>query len=224
MTYLRSRDARKEESGVPDVYQRVYDADRPELFYKGGASRARTTGQSIGIRFDSSASVPEPEVAIYINKFKEIIGYSICNDVTARSIEGENPLYLSQAKIYVGSTSLGPAITPSWLVPTPELMTISAKILRGGAEVWSAQTSLAALNRSLEDLVSYLFRCQLFPDGVILSTGTGIIPPLNISLEAGDEVEIRVAGVGTLRNSVAVIPADPDPTLENSLIYPQISQ
>jgi 2-dehydro-3-deoxy-D-arabinonate dehydratase len=103
-------------------------------------------------------------------------------------------------------------------------MTISAKILRGGAEVWSAQTSLAALNRSLEDLVSYLFRCQLFPDGVILSTGTGIIPPLNISLEAGDEVEIGVAGVGTLRNSVAVIPADPDPTLENSLIYPQISQ
>jgi len=209
VTYLRSRDARKEESGVPDVYQRVYEADRPELFYKGGALRTRSTNEHIGIRFDSSASVPEPEVAIYINKFQEIVGYTICNDVTARSIEGENPLYLSQAKIYVGSTALGPAITPSWLAPAPELMEISAKITRGSNEIWSAQTSLAALNRTLEDLVSYLFRCQLFPNGVILSTGTGIIPPLDISLEAGDLVEITVSGIGTLQNSVEVIPANP---------------
>ncbi len=209
VTYLRSRDARKEESGVPDVYQRVYEAARPELFYKGNASRTRTTDQSIGIRFDSSASVPEPEVAIFINRFQEIIGYSICNDVTARSIEGENPLYLSQAKIYVGSTSLGPAITPAWLVPTAEAMTISAKIIRGDHEIWSAQTSLAALNRTLEDLVSYLFRCQDFPYGAILSTGTGIIPPLEISLEEGDSVEITVEGIGTLRNSVATIPENP---------------
>jgi 2-dehydro-3-deoxy-D-arabinonate dehydratase len=158
VTYLRSRDARKEESGVPDVYQRVYEADRPELFFKSTAVRARGTGAAIGIRYDSAASVPEPEVALFINKHKEIIGYGICNDVTSRSIEGENPLYLSQAKIYVGSTSLGPDITPAWLAPSAAEMTIKAKILRGASTTWEAQTSLGQLNRTLEDLVDYLFR------------------------------------------------------------------
>ena len=208
VTYLRSRDARKEESGVPDVYQRVYEAERPELFFKSTASRTNTTNQSIGIRYDSPASVPEPEVAIFINKYQEIVGYSICNDVTARSIEGENPLYLSQAKIYLGSTSLGPDITPSWLVPPAALMTISAQIIRSGIQVWQAQTSLGALNRTLADLVSYLFRCQRFPFGAILSTGTGIVPPLDVSLQAGDTVEISVAGLGVLSNQVVVIPQE----------------
>ena len=209
VTYLRSRDARKEESGVPDVYQRVYEADRPELFFKSNAVRARGTGAPIGIRFDSAASVPEPEVAIYINKYQEIIGYAICNDMTARTIEGENPLYLSQAKIYSGSTSLGPNITPSWLAPAPSEMTISAKIERGSSIAWSAQTSLGSLNRTLEDLVTYLFRCQHFPHGAILSTGTGIVPPLDISLAAGDIVDIEVAGIGTLRNPVEITPEGP---------------
>jgi len=209
VTYLRSRDARKEESGVPDVYQRVYEADRPELFYKGNSKRTRGTKANIGIRYDSAASVPEPEVAIFINRHKEIIGYSICNDVTARSIEGENPLYLSQAKIYVGSTALGPEMTPSWLVPTPAEMTIDATILRAGNSIWQASTSLAALNRTLPDLVDYLFRCQNFPDGVILSTGTGIVPPMDIALAEGDVVEITVAGIGTLSNPVVVIPESP---------------
>ena len=206
VTYLRSRDARKEESGVPDVYQRVYEADRPELFFKSNAVRARGTNASVGIRYDSDASVPEPEVAIYINKYREIIGYAICNDMTARTIEGENPLYLSQAKIYIGSTAIGPDITPAWLAPTPAEMKIKAKILRGTAVAWEAETSLAALNRTLEDLITYLFRCQDFPHGVILSTGTGIVPPLDISLAAGDVVEIDVAGIGKLTNSVEVIP------------------
>ncbi len=210
VTYLRSRDARKEESDVPDVYQRVYEADRPELFYKGNAKRTRGTGTNIGIRYDSEASVPEPEIAIYVNKFKEIIGYSICNDVTARAIEGENPLYLSQAKIYVGSAALGPDITPAWLAPTPAEMGIKARIIRSGVDIWNAQTSLAALNRTLEDLVGYVFRCQYFPDGVILSTGTGIVPPLNISLLAEDIVEICVDGVGVLSNKVIVIPESPN--------------
>jgi 2-dehydro-3-deoxy-D-arabinonate dehydratase len=182
VTYLRSRDARKEESGVPDVYQRVYEADRPELFFKSTAVRARGTGAPIGIR------------------------YGICNDVTSRSIEGENPLYLSQAKIYVGSTSLGPDITPAWLAPSAAEMTIKAKILRGASTTWEAQTSLGQLNRTLEDLVDYLFRCQDFPHGVILSTGTGIVPPMDIALAAGDIVEIDVAGVGILSNVVEVIP------------------
>ncbi|CAB4339883.1 MAG: fumarylacetoacetate hydrolase [Actinobacteria bacterium] len=206
VTYLRSRDARKEESGVPDVYQRVYEADRPELFFKSTAVRARGTGSAIGIRYDSAASVPEPEVALFINRHKEIIGYGICNDVTSRSIEGENPLYLSQAKIYVGSTSLGPDITPAWLAPSAAEMTIKAKILRGASITWEAQTSLGQLNRTLEDLVDYLFRCQDFPHGVILSTGTGIVPPMDIALAAGDIVEIDVAGVGILSNVVEVIP------------------
>jgi 2-dehydro-3-deoxy-D-arabinonate dehydratase len=205
VTYLRSRDARKEESGVPDVYQRVYEADRPELFMKSTAVRARGAGANVGIRFDSAASVPEPEVAIYINKYQEIIGYSICNDMTARTIEGENPLYLSQAKIYTGSTALGPDITPSWLAPEPSAMSIKAKIQRGSEIAWQAETSLGALNRTLEDLVKYLFRCQEFPHGAILSTGTGIVPPLDISLKAGDIVEIDVAGIGVLSNKVEVI-------------------
>lgn len=206
VTYLRSRDARKEESGVPDVYQRVYEADRPEIFFKSNAVRARGTKALVGIRFDSAASVPEPEVAIYINKHREIIGYAICNDMTARTIEGENPLYLSQAKIYIGSTAIGPDITPAWLAPAAAEMTIKAKILRGAAVVWEAQTSLGSLNRTLEDLVAYLFRCQDFPHGVILSTGTGIVPPLDIALKAGDVVEIDVAGIGKLTNTVEVIP------------------
>lgn len=205
VTYLRSRDARKEESGVPDVYQKVYEADRPELFFKSNAVRARGTNAQVGIRFDSAASVPEPEVAIYINRHREIIGYAICNDMTARTIEGENPLYLSQAKIYIGSTAIGPDITPAWLVPSAAEMTIKAKIIRAGQIAWEAQTSLGALNRTLEDLITYLFRCQDFPHGVILSTGTGIVPPLDISLEANDVVEIDVAGIGKLTNTVEVI-------------------
>ena len=205
VTYLRSRDARKEESGVPDVYQRVYEADRPELFFKSNAVRARGANSPVGIRYDSDASVPEPEVAIYINRYREIIGYAICNDMTARTIEGENPLYLSQAKIYIGSTAIGPDITPAWLAPTPAEMKIKARILRGTAVAWEAETSLAALNRTLEDLITYLFRCQDFPHGVILSTGTGIVPPLDISLAAGDVVEIDVAGIGKLINPVEVI-------------------
>lgn len=209
VTYLRSRDARKEESGVPDVYQRVYEADRPELFYKGNSKRTRGTKANIGIRYDSDASVPEPEVAIFINCHKEIIGYSICNDVTARSIEGENPLYLSQAKIYIGSAALGPEMTPSWLIPSPDAMTIDATIIRDGKSIWNSSTSLSALNRTLSDLVDYLFRCQSFPDGVILSTGTGIVPPMDIALAEGDTVEITVAGIGTLSNPVVVIPESP---------------
>lgn len=206
VTYLRSRDARKEESGAPDVYQRVYEADRPELFFKSSAIRTVGTGAEIGIRQDSFASVPEPEVAVLVNIFQEIIGLTICNDVTARTIEGENPLYLSQAKIYLGSNSLGPLIRPIWQITELAKIGIQASISRDGTLVWEAQTSLGALNRTLADLVGYLFRCQVFPHGVILSTGTGIIPPLDISLFPGDLVAISVDEIGTLQNLVKVIP------------------
>jgi len=208
VTYLRSRDARKEESGVPDVYQRVYEADRPELFLKSTARRAVGSGATIGIRADCAASVPEPEVAIIVNRYQEIIGLTICNDVTARTIEGENPLYLSQAKIYIGSTSLGPVIKPYWDVADYKSIGIRAHIEREGALVWSAETSLGALHRTLDDLISYLFRCQVLANGVILSTGTGIVPPLDISLQEGDLVSISVDEIGTLLNNVTVIPLD----------------
>ena len=208
VTYQRSRDARKEESGIPDVYQLVYEADRPELFFK--ATARRTVGHLglVGIREDALTSVPEPEVAIVINKFGELIGMSICNDMTSRNIEGENPLYLSQAKIYYGSNALGPMIRPIWEIVDHEKLDIYAKIERGGSIVWQAETSLKSLNRSFDDLIDYLFRCQHFPVGAILSTGTGIVPPLDISLLAGDLVTITVDQIGTLVNKVVVVPED----------------
>ena len=208
VTYLRSRDARKEESDTPDVYQRVYEADRPELFFKATCRRTVGNGDPICIRYDSEASVPEPEVAIVVNKFREIIGFSICNDMTARTIEGENPLYLPQAKSYLGSTSLGPDITLAWLAPSAADMTIHAEIKRGSEIVWQADTALSGLNRTLPDLVNYLFRCQTFPDGVILSTGTGIIPPLEFITKEGDVISITVNGLGVLSNPVVTISAD----------------
>ena len=208
VTYQRSRDARKEESGIPDVYQLVYEADRPELFFK--ATARRTVGHLglVGIREDALTSVPEPEVAIVINKFGELIGMSICNDMTSRNIEGENPLYLSQAKIYYGSNALGPMIRPIWEIVDHDKLDIYAKIERGGSIIWQAETSLKSLNRSFDDLIEYLFKCQHFPVGAILSTGTGIVPPLDISLVAGDLVTITVDQIGTLVNKVVVTPED----------------
>ena len=208
VTYQRSRDARKEESDIPDVYQLVYEADRPELFFKATARRTVGTDGEVGIREDAKTSVPEPEVAIVINKFSELIGMSICNDMTSRNIEGENPLYLSQAKIYYGSNSLGPMIRPIWEIFDHNKLDINAKIERNGSIIWQAATSLKSLNRSFEDLIGYLFRCQHFPVGVLLSTGTGIVPPLDISLVNGDVVTIAVDQIGTLVNKVVTTPLD----------------
>ena len=208
VTYQRSRDARKEESGIPDVYQLVYEADRPELFFKATARRTVGHEGEVGIRADAQTSVPEPEVAIVMNKFGELIGMSICNDMTSRNIEGENPLYLSQAKIYYGSNALGPMIRPIWEIVDHDKLDIYAKIERAGAIVWQAETSLKSLNRSFEDLIDYLFKCQHFPVGVVLSTGTGIVPPLDISLMAGDVVTITVDQIGTLVNKVVLTPED----------------
>ena len=208
VTYQRSRDARKEESGIPDVYQLVYEADRPELFFKATARITVGHEGEVGIRADAQTSVPEPEVAIVMNKFGELIGMSICNDMTSRNIEGENPLYLSQAKIYYGSNALGPMIRPIWEIVDHEKLDIYAKIERAGSIVWQAETSLKSLNRSFDDLIDYLFKCQHFPVGVVLSTGTGIVPPLDISLMAGDVVTITVDQIGTLVNKVALTPED----------------
>ena len=201
VTYRRSRDARIEESAQRTIYEQVYDADRPELFFKSVAWRVVTDGDSIGIRDDSTDNVPEPELAVVISPVGEILGYLVCNDVSSRSIEGENPLYLPQAKIYARSCALSNRVRPSWLVSSDDLI-ISMSIRRAGQAMFEGTTSTADLRRRPPDLVPHLLRAMDFPDGVILSTGTGIVPALGAGLRAGDEVDIGIDGVGRLTNPV----------------------
>jgi 2-dehydro-3-deoxy-D-arabinonate dehydratase len=202
VTYERSSAARQEESQVADVYARVYDAERPELFFKSPAWRVCGPGEPIGIRPDSEISVPEPELALACNASGEIVGVTICNDVSSRSIEGENPLYLPQAKVYLGACALGPGIVPVWELPGIGSLAITVSVLRGGGAVWQGETSTAKLHRGLDELVHYLFRHASFPHGAILSTGTGLVPGLDFTLLDGDEVRIDVSGVGSLTNVV----------------------
>jgi 2-dehydro-3-deoxy-D-arabinonate dehydratase len=204
VTYERSRGARMEESTEQSVYDRVYSAPRPELFPKSPAWRLVTDGEPIGIRADSGHDVPEPELAIVANSRGEIVGYTICNDVSSRSIEGENPLYIPQAKVFAGGCALATGIRPAWEVADPKDLTIDLVIRRDGAEVFTGTTSTGQLIRELQDLVDVLFVPNEFPDGVILATGTGIVPELDFALRAGDVVEISVSEVGTLTNTVAV--------------------
>lgn len=205
VTYLRSRDARTEESGVPDVYTRVYQAERPEIFFKAIGKKVVTDGDWVGIRYDSALNVPEPEIAILVSSNKEILGLTICNDVTSRSIEGENPLYLPQAKMYEHSCSLLSTVTPIWEMGELNNLEISAEIVRNEEIVWTASTSLAQLKRPFEDLVDYLYRCYRFDEGVVFSTGTGIVPPMDITLKAGDLVSITANQLGTLTNPVEIV-------------------
>jgi 2-dehydro-3-deoxy-D-arabinonate dehydratase len=207
VTYQRSREARVEESGDGDVYTRVYDAVRPELFFKSVAWRAVGDGEPIGVRADSDSNTPEPELALVLNAAAELVGVTICDDVSSRTIEGENPLYLPQAKVYAGSCALGPGIRPIWEIGDPTDLGISCTITREGEPVWSARTSTAMLHRRLDDLVEHLFRALAFPYGAILSTGTGIVPGLDLSLSAGDVVRIEIDGIGTLTNPVIRVPA-----------------
>ncbi len=203
VTYETSREARVEESEHDsDVYRRVYDAERPELFFKSTAWRVRGDRDAIAVRSDSIVDVPEPELALVCNRHGEIVGYSVCNDVSSRSIEGENPLYLPQAKSYLGSCALGPAIRPVWEIDDPYALSIALSIERGGKVVWQGDTSTGRLHRKLEDLVSYLFLADRHPDGVVLSTGTCLVPESPFSLADGDLVRITIDGVGTLANPV----------------------
>jgi 2-dehydro-3-deoxy-D-arabinonate dehydratase len=202
VTYLRSRDARMEESTQADIYDLVYGAPRPELFFKATPSRVAGPGEQIAIRGDSTWDVPEPEVALVINRGGEVVGYTIGNDVSSRSIEGENPLYLPQAKVYSKCASLGPVVMLAWEIASLDALPIQLRILRGGATHFTGETSTAQIHRPFSELVSYLRACNEFPDGVFLMTGTGIIPPNEFTLEEGDVVEITIAGFGTLRNPV----------------------
>lgn len=204
VTYMRSREARVEESQVKDVYTAVYDAERPELFFKSPAWRVVTDGEPIGIRADSELNVPEPEVAVVANALGEIVGYTICNDVSSRSIEGENPLYLPQAKVYAGACALHRRIRLWSAVPDPSALGVTGSIARGDRTVWEASTSTARMHRRFDDLLEWVFRGDHHPAGLVLSTGTGIVPELDLTLEAGDTVTVAVEGIGALSNVVVV--------------------
>jgi 2-dehydro-3-deoxy-D-arabinonate dehydratase len=205
VTYYRSRTARMEESqsaGGGDFYDRVYAAERPELFFKSTAHRVAGPGQLVRIRRDSNWNVPEPELALVITSTGKIVGYTIGNDMSSRDIEGENPLYLPQAKVYDRSCALGPGILVSD-EQLPRDTAIELEIVRDGDSVFSGSTTLAAIKRDFEGLVEYLFRDNSFPHGCILLTGTGIVPPDSFTLQSGDVIHITVDPIGTLINSVA---------------------
>jgi 2-dehydro-3-deoxy-D-arabinonate dehydratase len=180
----------------------VYDAARPELFFKSTAHRVAGPGRPIRIRADSKWNVPEPELTLAINPHGKIVGYTVGNDVSSRDIEGENPLYLPQAKVYSGSCALGPAI---WISdePLPTTTPINLRIHRGDQVAFEGSTTCAQLRRRPDELVEYLFRDNAFPAGCFLMTGTGIIPPDDFSLRSGDEVSITIPPIGTLTNPVA---------------------
>ena len=204
VTYFRSRDARMEEAksaGGGDFYDRVYDAKRPELFFKATASRVVGPGGAVAIRDDSKWSVPEPELALLISPAGKITGYTIGNDMSSRDIEGENPLYLPQAKVYHRSCALGPCILldEGGLDRNSE---IKLEIFRNGKTEFKDATTLEALKRKPEVLVEYLYRNNYFPQGCFLLTGTGIVPPDSFTLEAGDRIEITIPPIGTLVNTV----------------------
>jgi 2-dehydro-3-deoxy-D-arabinonate dehydratase len=202
VTYYRSRVARMEESPKGgDFYDHVYDADRPELFFKATPHRVVGPNQKVAIRDDATSSIPEPELAFVISPKAKIVGYTIANDMTSRDIEGRNPLYLPQAKVYDRACALGPAI-----VVTSDAMTgsteIKMEILRAGKAEFSGATTLAARKRTEGELVSYLFRNSSFPNGCVLMTGTGIVPEESFALRPGDEIRISITGIGTLANTV----------------------
>jgi 2-dehydro-3-deoxy-D-arabinonate dehydratase len=206
VTYLRSRDARMEEAkdaGGGDFYQKVYEADRPELFFKALPHRVAAHKQDVYIRKDSSWNVPEPELTLLINSKGEVQAYTIGNDMSSRSIEGENPLYLPQAKVYDRSCALGPFL---YVVnePLSREITIRLAINRNGENVFEGTVQLNKIKRSFNELAEYLFCETTFPSGCFLMTGTGIVPPDHFSLKENDEVNITVDEIGTLTNKVAV--------------------
>lgn len=202
VTYYRSREGRMAESATADIYDRVYESERPELFFKCAAWRAVTNGEPIGIRIDSAVSVPEPELAVVVNRHGEIVGYTVCDDVSSRSIEGDNPLYLPQAKVYAGSCALADGIRPAWEVPAADSLDIELTVERHGAVAWHGTANTGQMRRSIRELVDYLFQAEQFPDGAVLSTGTGIVPELSFTLLDGDLVTVLVQDVGVLVNTV----------------------
>jgi 2-dehydro-3-deoxy-D-arabinonate dehydratase len=205
VTYFRSRNARIQESkdaGGGDFYDRVYAAERPELFFKATGRRVVGPRNAVRIRSDAKWSVPEPELTLLINPVGEIVGYTIGNDMSSRDIEGENPLYLPQAKVYDGSCALGPCVLLS-AEPLSKSTRIELQVTRHGETVFSGNTTLAELKREPKQLAEYLFRDNRFPDGVFLMTGTGIVPGDDFTLASGDVIRIAIDGIGVLENYVS---------------------
>jgi 2-dehydro-3-deoxy-D-arabinonate dehydratase len=204
VTYRRSRDARMAESKrEASVYDRVYEAERPELFFKATPHRVVGHGGAVRIRQDSGWDVPEAELALAINREGRIFGYSIGNDMSSRLIEASNPLYLPQAKIYDACCALGPCLLLTE-EPPPPATAISLRVLRDGAEVFAGSSEISKMKRQPEELVGYLFRDNSFPHGCYLLTGTGIVPEQEFTLAAGDAITITIGPIGTLMNRVAV--------------------
>ena len=203
VTYRRSRTARMEESDASaSVYDLVYGADRPELFLKATARRVAGQSQPLRIRVDSKWNVPEPELALVLNSRLDLVGFTIGNDMSSRDIEGANPLYLPQAKVYDACCGLGPCITLAANMAAAEDIEIKLLIQRGKSVAFEGETAVSNMARSFENLIEFLGRDQTFPDGVILLTGTGVVPPNDFTLQAGDVVKINITGIGTLINPV----------------------
>ena len=203
VTYLRSRDARMVESEFSaNAYDRVYDAARPEIFFKSLPEKVISPGDAVGIREDAHWNVPEPELALVINSSGKIVGFTIGNDMSSRDIEGENLLYLPQAKIYTGSCAVGPWIVAGPTEDDARQWSIQLEIRRRGEQVFAGETRAGKIKRPFKELVDYLFRSQKFPNGAILLTGAGVVPPDSFTLEAHDTVRITISGIGTLQNPV----------------------
>ena len=206
VTYLRSKKARMEESDFSaSAYDKVYDAKRPEIFFKSLAEKVVATGEPVGIRSDATWNVPEPELALVMNSRGKIVGYTIGNDMSSRDIEGENLLYLPQAKTYHRSCALGPWIALGTSEAAVRDWKISIEIRRNALSVFAGETSVGQIKRSFEELAEFLFRCQVFPHGAVLMTGTGIVPAETFTLQANDEIAIEISGIGVLKNPVVVV-------------------
>jgi 2-dehydro-3-deoxy-D-arabinonate dehydratase len=203
VTYLRSRDGRIEEATDGTPYDKVYVAERPELFFKSTGVRVVADGEPVGKRADSTWDVPESELGLVLSSTGELFGFVPGNDASSRSIEGENLLYLPQAKVYTAGCALGPEIVPAWAATPP--FGIRLSIVRDGATVFDDSTSTEQMARTFDDLVDWLFRGLDFPDGVVLLTGTGLVPPGEFTLADGDEVTISIEGVGRLTNPVVTV-------------------
>jgi 2-dehydro-3-deoxy-D-arabinonate dehydratase len=206
VTYLRSKEARMVESEYSaNAYDRVYDAVRPELFFKSLPEKVVSPAEPVGIRRDARWNVPEPELALVMNSSGNLVGFTIGNDMSSRDIEGENLLYLPQAKIYTGSCAVGPWILVGPTEDDARRWSIHLEIRRGSKSVFTGETQANQIKRSFKELGEYLFRSQKFPNGAVLLTGAGVVPPDSFTLEPGDSVRITISGIGTLENSVVVV-------------------
>ncbi len=206
VTYLRSKTARMEESDFSaNAYDLVYEADRPELFLKSLPEKVAGPSEAVGIRADSKWNVPEPELVLMVNSRKELVGFTIGNDMSSRDIEGANLLYLPQAKVYDRSCAVGPWVVLGASEAEAREWSIGVEIVRDDVAVFNGETSIDNIKRSFDELTDYLCRSQTFPNGAMLLTGTGVVPPDDFTLAAGDVIRITVSGIGVLENTVAVV-------------------